>query len=461
MSYNVEIRNGIPIIVNDKGVQIGTVQLENEEISVEDIVEEISKPKKKKQSKSQNITYDKLVSIEAIDNDTKIKFLYNSKGLDETNNYWYMDLINLTVHHKDGSQFKPSHYGNIQDEWYKIRNFDSSVEWINLMFWYWDVNMPSPDRGDKYSKFRDYVIKFISPENKKGRIMEILAKAGIKISISDRNYNWIEIDIDQTKPHKILKVSKWLLPFLKDNNTDIIHMYHYFDKYLDVNMYKYILTTYGSNKNNFGFNVYHLKRANENDNYLIELISFGYDWKTVVDYVNRDCRFQGLDVRNAYELLRDYARMSRSISDDYDRYPRYLSSLHDVAAMNYKAIQDEETNKKIQEIAENNKYLEFENEKFQLIYPTSATEIIEEGTNMNHCVASYVNDVVEGKTHILFLRRKENLEKSYVTVEVNNRYEFIQAKGNCNSKPEVVALDFITNYRKKILSKLQEKIEKN
>ncbi|WP_262743874.1 PcfJ domain-containing protein, partial [Clostridioides difficile] len=35
-----------------------------------------------------------------------------------------------------------------------------------------------------------------------------------------------------------------------------------------------------------------------------------------------------------------------------------------------------------------------------------------------NCVSSYIQNVIDGKCHILFMRKKDNLSKSLVTIEV-------------------------------------------
>ncbi|NBP16886.1 hypothetical protein EBU95_21310, partial [bacterium] len=54
-----------------------------------------------------------------------------------------------------------------------------------------------------------------------------------------------------------------------------------------------------------------------------------------------------------------------------------------------------------------------------------------EGSSLNHCVASYIEGVVNGEYAILFLRSNEELEKSMVTVQVKDG-RVLQARGQSN-----------------------------
>ena len=61
----------------------------------------------------------------------------------------------------------------------------------------------------------------------------------------------------------------------------------------------------------------------------------------------------------------------------------------------------------------------YSGENYCIIAPKSAEEIRREGKQQHNCVASYTRDVAEGKTYILFMRRKSELDKSYITIEVS------------------------------------------
>lgn len=88
--------------------------------------------------------------------------------------------------------------------------------------------------------------------------------------------------------------------------------------------------------------------------------------------------------------------------------------------------------KRFQAICDRLKDHEFEDEDFIVRLPRSADEIIEEGSKMHHCVGTYVKRVVSGETIILFLRRKSNIDKEYVTIEMTNdgRLRQLKCKNN-------------------------------
>ena len=74
------------------------------------------------------------------------------------------------------------------------------------------------------------------------------------------------------------------------------------------------------------------------------------------------------------------------------------------------------------------KHLEYKGKTYSVIVPDSVTAMINEGMQMHHCIANYVDLVCNG-TIVLFLRKNENLEESFVSFEVSEDGEFVQIKG--------------------------------
>lgn len=60
----------------------------------------------------------------------------------------------------------------------------------------------------------------------------------------------------------------------------------------------------------------------------------------------------------------------------------------------------------------------FSYENYEVVIPQTPQDIIREGAEMHHCVGGYVNDVVQNKTYIVFVRSKENLNFPYITAQV-------------------------------------------
>ena len=155
------------------------------------------------------------------------------------------------------------------------------------------------------------------------------------------------------------------------------------------------------------------------------------------------------------------------------KFPPSLKLSHDVAMFNHYKLTETINNREFEKVM--NKFREkidlTHSEQFkrkgeevtwEIVIPDSPKELVQEGNNLNHCVGSYVDNVVEGRTTILFLRefvgdRDTSTDgKSLLTIEVLPHYEgdklayFInQARGNSNRPPKEAEEAFIEKWMSK------------
>lgn len=97
---------------------------------------------------------------------------------------------------------------------------------------------------------------------------------------------------------------------------------------------------------------------------------------------------------------------------------------------------------------------EFSDENFTIFYPEKIDDIAQEGTNLHHCVGSYINRIISRKNIILFLRKNDALDESFVTVDIipkEDKYEIEQAHGkhNCMISTIPGVPEFINKWAKK------------
>ena len=70
---------------------------------------------------------------------------------------------------------------------------------------------------------------------------------------------------------------------------------------------------------------------------------------------------------------------------------------------------------------------------------------------ISNCVSSYIDKVIDGYCHILFLRKKNSPKESLVTIEVRND-QIVQAKRRFN--------DDVTEEQKEVINKFNKKFGK-
>lgn len=86
----------------------------------------------------------------------------------------------------------------------------------------------------------------------------------------------------------------------------------------------------------------------------------------------------------------------------------------------YQLRKQELDNKAVKAMADRHRTaLAFETDEYVVVIPETADEIINEGKNQHNCVGSYVPDVIKEYCNIVFVRKKNELDKSYITVEIS------------------------------------------
>lgn len=179
-------------------------------------------------------------------------------------------------------------------------------------------------------------------------------------------------------------------------------------------------------------NYYHSCDCGHVSYYNTLIDKYGYNAKSLLLYLDQLMTFEAItNMRTLIRELKDYAYMMNSISKKFDKYPRNFLITHRIASRNFNRLrqsyQEELFQKKIC------KKFEYSYGKYKFLYPSCTQDIKDEAVQQNNCVASYIDKVINGKCHILFLRKKDNLDKSLVTIEVDSHTNtIVQARRKFN-----------------------------
>lgn len=187
---------------------------------------------------------------------------------------------------------------------------------------------------------------------------------------------------------------------------------------------------------------------------IVELIEdYNYNTKSLLKYIDNIMTFEGINsYSDVVTNLYDYANMSRRMSDKYEKYPRYLKTIHDITVRNYNRLK--ETFDEIDFSKKVNKDMEFKYKDYVFLYPNTTQDIKNEAVAMSNCVASYISRVLDGRCHIMFMRLKDSKEESLVTLEVStDTFKVVQQKGRFNretTKEENEAIDKFNEHLNKL-----------
>ena len=317
-------------------------------------------------------------------------------------------------------------------------------------------------------------------------IVEQLAKAGYpetaKLLIGDGQVNanmkqYFRVDKPKKLPmYKLLGVNKYILKAFEENekgeyknHTIVLDIKRLYDKF-DVSD----LSEDTVNLLFKGFGSEHYSRLN---NWLINGCS-GYGW-----YYRHNCEVTDADrkiILKLFRMSKDNQGLMQLWSDTLSTY-RYLSNKPDIdltcfhnandiqrmhdAFVQLKVVEDaeraarynEQRRKELERYTKDFEKrqkdriekFEYENDQddFVIRVPHELVEITKEGTVLHHCVGGYVHSHAQGSTNIVFLRRKDNPEIPFYTIEIKND-TVIQIHGSHNrwlgNNPE--AVPFVYRY---------------
>lgn len=185
--------------------------------------------------------------------------------------------------------------------------------------------------------------------------------------------------------------------------------------------------------------------------------------------------------RNMVNDWKDYLRWCRELKYDLDNMfiymPNNFKQVHDRVAKEYKDLKDRKAaaekkrrdklvSKKMQKIK---KYMEeifsknvgadalnIKGKGLILIVPANSDDIKKEGEALHHCVGTYIERVAKGETAIFFIRKENEPNKPYYTLEWKDN-KVIQCRGmnNCNMTNAVKA--FIKVFEKKMNEQIKDK----
>lgn len=156
--------------------------------------------------------------------------------------------------------------------------------------------------------------------------------------------------------------------------------------------------------------------------------------------------------------FRDYCHMCKNLEIDPDinniKTCEELQDRHDKILIIYRISKTKLNEGKYSDIKSTYQDFVYENDKYLIRYPETLKEIVEEGSELHHCVGSYCDRVLQKTDYILFLREKTNPSASFITInliETPYGFECKQAHGkyNCQISDYPEAETFLNEWFKK------------
>lgn len=184
----------------------------------------------------------------------------------------------------------------------------------------------------------------------------------------------------------------------------------------------------------------------------------------MVNYIKK----QKLPARKTMIIWEDYLRMAANegmnIMDDIVRFPKDLKARHDqlvelanerreAKRMEGYAGLDRRIRGRLSDVK---KYF-WEDDGYIIVPAAKSEELMAEGRALHHCVGAsdrYMEKMAEGKSWILFLRKKEAPEKPYYTIEISMEDDrIIQYYSEFDRQPDKETVDRVLAKFKKSLKR--------
>lgn len=251
------------------------------------------------------------------------------------------------------------------------------------------------------------------------------------------------IDKNSTKGSMVLRFPSYIGDYLRENKSKLSNYLFWRDMYEIENISKENFEKFLSMPERAIINL-DVDDRHHNGWYcqgLQEIVKYpGYSLIKTVKYIVN----QGMKVlndkdnhvfysvfRNRINILKDTLRMAEELNIEVEPYPDELMKIHNEIMVLYENNEKVALNVKMAAIGEVCKKeiddaFSVDNpnvpsdalREYTYVFPTCQADFTQEGINQHNCVGSYFHSVLAGNCVIFFVRKKDDVESSYITAEI-------------------------------------------
>lgn len=177
----------------------------------------------------------------------------------------------------------------------------------------------------------------------------------------------------------------------------------------------------------------------------------GMSLQRMVNYTRKQLKLTGMKYKDWIQMYEDYLSMAQKrgmdIHDDIVCHNSQMCRFHDMYAADDAQRElageirkkDKRFKKISKDAKKNNEHFGYEKNEYVITSASSAGDIVKEGRRQHHCVAAsdnYLKKMSDRETFICFLRKKDNPETPYYTLEVKWNGHVEQAYGAYDRRPD-------------------------
>lgn len=162
------------------------------------------------------------------------------------------------------------------------------------------------------------------------------------------------------------------------------------------------------------------------------------------------------------DYLNACKKLGYDLKDDRVLRPKKLAEAHDAALVLIAEKEQEKTVSGILQAAKALKEYEWEKDGLFIRPIGSLKELVEEGSKLKHCVASYAKSYAEGSCKLFCIRRQSDPGTPYYTLELGKEDNLVQYRGYRNDaenkyQPQEEVRKFVAQWMKKIVEAKKDK----
>lgn len=211
---------------------------------------------------------------------------------------------------------------------------------------------------------------------------------------------------------------------------------------------------------NHGMDIAEARKKLREQRYFLSYLTAARGQDLDVERIWDYCKTNGIYQRTYNDYLTALIELGFDLKDTKNLYPKDFNSMHDLRIAEYESLKakiDREKRKEFYEsfakAGEKAAAYCYENNEFSLVAPKDVSDLVTEGNVLGHCVGKmgYDKKMVDGVSIIMFLRKADNIDTPFVTIEYDLRHNRLnQAHGEKNSNPPPDAMEFINEWLEKM-----------
>lgn len=302
-------------------------------------------------------------------------------------------------------------------------------------------------------KYGDYMVEFFDLYSKYPCI-EYLTKLGMSDVVMDKlfgRHTYNAVNWNGKTINKVLKLNKHDINKLRQNFNNI-----------DCELLKFyqLFKLHKTNMQIEDFKSFYNKYSTHIDS--LKVLTKYTSFKRIDSYINKQLtkyekKFYGLShvLRSWIDYIDDCEELEMNLSNEYVLFPKNLIKAHEVTNKKRKITATPRLDNKILKRQVSLRKYCFQHGNLFIRPAQSCADLIMEGDTLNHCVANnYTEKYANGYTNILFIRKLNEPDTPYYTVEIKNNI-VLQVQGKCHCEPNNEVKEFMKVYNDKILKNIR------